>query len=48
MYENCEQNKISYDIFKRGINLPSYFEMNQDDVSYVVSKIREAGYLKEK
>ena len=45
MYDSCKENKISYDIFKRGINLPSYFEMTQDDVAYVIANIRRSGYL---
>ncbi len=46
MYEDCRNNTVSYDIFSKGINLPSYFEMTKDDVEYVIQKIQEAGYLK--
>jgi len=45
MYENCLNNKVSYYIFSKGINLPSYFEMTKDDVAYVVNEIQKAGYL---
>lgn len=39
MYKNCPDNKISQKIFKSGINLPSYYEMNEDDVNYVVEEL---------
>lgn len=45
MYESCTSNKVSYSIFKRGINLPSYFEMTRSDVEYVLSEIKNSGYL---
>lgn len=41
MYKDCPDNIISQKIFKSGINLPSYFEMNEDDVKYVVDSIRK-------
>ena len=44
MYEDCPNNKVSYDIFSKGINLPSYFEMTKDDVTYVVNELQKAGY----
>ena len=46
MYEDCLNNKVSYDIFSKGINLPSYFEMTKDDVAHVINEIQKAGYLK--
>jgi perosamine synthetase len=48
MYEDCLSNKVSYDIFSRGINLPSYFEMTKDDVAHVVKEMQKAGYLEKK
>ena len=39
MYESCPNNIISQKIFSKGINLPSYFEMTQDDVIYVVNAL---------
>ena len=48
MYEDCLSNKVSYDIFSRGINLPSYFEMTKDDVAHVVKEMQNAGYLEKK
>ncbi len=45
MYEDCLNNKVSYDIFSRGINLPRYFEMTKDDVAYVIIEMQKKGYL---
>ncbi|MDC1371415.1 hypothetical protein N8298_01430 [Flavobacteriaceae bacterium] len=39
MYESCPNNIISQKIFSKGINLPSYFEMTQDDVIYLVNAL---------
>ena len=41
MYQDCPNNFISQDIYKRGINLPSYFEMTEDDTKYVVDAINK-------
>ena len=41
MYHDCPNNFISQDIYKRGINLPSYFEMTEDDTKYVVDAINK-------
>jgi perosamine synthetase len=50
MYETCASNIISQKIFSRGINLPSYFEMTNEDVFYVVevleNKLLELGVKK--
>lgn len=35
MFEYCPQNKVSYDIFNRGINLPSYHDMKYEDAQTV-------------
>jgi perosamine synthetase len=48
MYEDCLNNKVSYNIFRKGINLPSYFEMTKDDVSYVIKEIQKMGYLQKR
>jgi perosamine synthetase len=45
MYEDCKKNIVSYKIFSRGVNLPSYYEMTKDDVAYVIGEIRRSGYL---
>ena len=41
MYEDCPENTISQRVFVSGINLPSYFEMSEDDVIYVVDNIKK-------
>jgi perosamine synthetase len=40
MYEHVTSNTVSYNLFKKAINLPSYYEMEKDDVSYVVSSLK--------
>ncbi|MFC1780896.1 DegT/DnrJ/EryC1/StrS family aminotransferase [Planctomycetota bacterium] len=39
MFEDKEESKISYSIYNRGINLPSYFDLTCDDVRYVCEKL---------
>ena len=41
MYKDCPNNVVSQDIYKRGINLPSYFEMIEDDTKYVIDTIKK-------
>jgi len=41
MYQDCPNNVVSQDIYKRGINLPSYFEMIEDDTKYVIDTIKK-------
>ena len=40
MYKDCPENIISQRVFLSGVNLPSYFEMNEDDVIFVVENIK--------
>jgi perosamine synthetase len=40
MYEHVPGNTVSYSLYKKGINLPSYCEMEKDDVAYVVSSLK--------
>lgn len=35
MYDSVKTNEVSYYIFERGFNLPSYFELNIVDIKYV-------------
>jgi len=44
VFESRPENVISYDIFSRGINLPSYHDLRQVDVEYVCSIIRKFLY----
>ncbi|NQU41450.1 MAG: DegT/DnrJ/EryC1/StrS family aminotransferase [Lentisphaerae bacterium] len=41
MYEPAPQNHVTYALHGRGINLPNYFDMTQDDVAYVLATVRE-------
>ena len=41
MYQDCPDNVVSQDIYKRGINLPSYFEMTENDTKYVVEALKK-------
>jgi perosamine synthetase len=40
MFESIENNKVSSSMSDRGINLPSYFEMTADDISYIAEQIK--------
>jgi len=37
MFKTLPDNSISYDIYSRGINLPSYHDLKEDDVVYVTN-----------
>jgi perosamine synthetase len=37
MFESQEQNKTAYDIYTRGINLPSYHDLTNDEISLIVN-----------
>lgn len=39
MFEDKSENKISYDIFERGINLPSYHEMINENIKKIIGII---------
>ncbi len=41
MFESVRENVVSYDIYGSGINLPSYHEMDESDVAFVVDKVFE-------
>jgi molybdopterin molybdotransferase len=42
MFSNVYGNQISYDLYQRGINLPSYFEMTEHDITYVTGALISA------
>jgi perosamine synthetase len=44
MFEKQAQNKVSYDIYSRGINLPSYHDLTYDEAKFVISSIKD--YMK--
>jgi dTDP-4-amino-4,6-dideoxygalactose transaminase len=37
MFEDRKGNIVSYDIFERGINLPSYHDLEKSDASKIVN-----------
>ena len=39
MYEDVKTNKVSNSIYHRGINLPSYFELERGDIEYVCKEL---------
>jgi perosamine synthetase len=41
MFGSVLYNKISLKLYQRGINLPSYFEMDELDINYVVNNLKE-------
>lgn len=41
MFEKKEENVVSYDIFERAINLPSYHDLTINDMDRVIKIIRE-------
>ncbi len=40
MFEEKRENKVSYDIFERGINLPSFHDITQEEVEFVCGLIK--------
>ena len=41
MFSPVLDNKVSLSLYQRGINLPSYFDMDELDIEYVVSHLKE-------
>jgi perosamine synthetase len=39
MMESISENTVSVNLSQRGINLPSYFDMDEDDIDYVVTHL---------
>jgi len=40
MFEECRQNQVSYGLYPRAINLPSYHDLTEEQMSRVVAHIR--------
>ncbi|HMH23178.1 MAG TPA: DegT/DnrJ/EryC1/StrS family aminotransferase [Puia sp.] len=40
MFESKPENKVAYDIYYRGINLPSHHDLKREDVEYVCEAIK--------
>lgn len=41
MFESRPQNKVAYGIYERGINLPSYHDLTEEQQGYVIQTIKE-------
>ena len=41
MFSPVLDNKVSLSLYQRGINLPSYYDMDELDIEYVVSQLQE-------
>lgn len=41
MFEEKKENVVSYDIFERSVNLPSYHEITDEDIKRVVEVIKQ-------
>ena len=41
MFKKNKKNKIAYDIYLRGINLPSYHNITDEEIKYVCDNLRE-------
>lgn len=48
MFQEKKENVVSYDIYNRAINLPSYHDMSDDDLSRVKKIIQNIGTVKNK
>ncbi|RJP24571.1 MAG: DegT/DnrJ/EryC1/StrS family aminotransferase [Candidatus Abyssobacteria bacterium SURF_5] len=46
MFDKKLTNTVSYDTYERGINLPSYYDLNQENVEFICKQLRD--FLKEK
>ena len=41
MFESATENTVSYSLYEKGINLPSYHDMTRDDVKTVVNSLKK-------
>jgi len=40
MFEKQQKNVVSYDLYERGINMPSHHELSEEDIMYVTDVIK--------
>jgi perosamine synthetase len=40
MYRKSD-TEVTHKVYQRGLNLPSYFELNKDDIKYIIKKFKE-------
>ena len=44
MYKDCgriQQNQITYEVYKKGVNLPTYYELTEEDVRWISEKVKK-------
>ena len=41
MFESAKDNVVSWSLYKRGINLPSYHDMTRDEITIVCNALRK-------
>ena len=46
MFEERRENLVSYSLYKRAINLPSYFDLTEEEIEKVADVIRSALHYK--
>ena len=46
MFEDKKENIVSYTIFERAINLPSYHEITREEIKYIVEIMNSSKELK--
>jgi dTDP-4-amino-4,6-dideoxygalactose transaminase len=37
---NAADNPVTYKVYKEGINLPTFFDLTEDDVAYISKTVR--------
>ncbi len=42
MFESKPENNVSYDLYKRAVNLPSYYDLTEDDVKRVIEVVSKS------
>jgi perosamine synthetase len=40
MFKTCKKNKTAYDLYNRGINLPSYHDLRDEEIDFVSNSIK--------
>ena len=46
MFEEKPENEVSYELYKRSVNLPSYFELKEEEIEKVVNVVRSVLHSK--
>ena len=46
MFEEKPENEVSYELYKRSVNLPSYFDLKEEEIEKVVNVVRSVLHSK--